>query len=97
MIKELGRDKFGKDRVKYYTDLQNEFYSKFTDIYKVFLRKDSQKKFLEWNYAVVLGNLSKAKLGSRLHNAQNKNLSHDGFLINVYMCLVNLCKPIFNL
>lgn len=43
---DLGREKFGKERVKYYTDLQNEFYSKLTDLYKIFLKKESQKAFL---------------------------------------------------
>lgn len=34
------------------------------------------------------------KLGARLHNANNANLSHDGILINAYACFLNLCKVI---
>jgi len=43
---DFGNDKIVKDKIKYYSDLQNEYYNKFTDIYKVFLRKESQKQFL---------------------------------------------------
>lgn len=39
---DLG-NKFGRDRVKYYTDLQNEFYLKFIDLFKMFFKKESQK------------------------------------------------------
>lgn len=39
VINDIGKEKFGRDRIKYYTDLQNEFYNHFTDVYKVFLRK----------------------------------------------------------
>lgn len=36
---DLGHDKFGKDKVKYFTDLQNEYYNKFTELFKIFLKK----------------------------------------------------------
>jgi hypothetical protein len=34
------------------------------------------------------------KLGSRLYNADNSKLSHDGILVNAYVCFLNLCKVI---
>jgi hypothetical protein len=43
MMAELGHDKLTRDRLKYYADLQYEFYEKLTEIYKVLLKKDSQK------------------------------------------------------
>lgn len=63
----------------------------------MFLKKDTQKQFLEWNYAAILGNLNRTKLGSRLHGAKNTEISHDGLMVNLYVSFLNLCKPIFNL
>jgi hypothetical protein len=60
------------------------------------MKKDSQRHFMEWNYALIFGNLQKSKLGSRLQGANNANLSHDGLVINIFMCLLNLCKPFLN-
>lgn len=60
----------------------------------MFLKKDSQKEFLQWNYALIYSNLKKAKIGSRLQNSNNSDLSHDGLVLNVYSCLLNLCKVI---
>lgn len=57
------------------------------------LKKDSQQEFLEWNYFLIHGNLKKAKLGSRLQNSTNSELSHDGLVLNAYVVLLNLCKP----
>lgn len=57
------------------------------------LKKDTQKQFFEWNYALIFGNLKKAKLGSRLHGSTNTDLSHDGLVLNAYMVMLNLCKP----
>jgi hypothetical protein len=45
---------------------------------------------------VILGNLKKAKLGSRVQGAKNTDLSHDGFTLNAYACMLNLCKPFLN-
>lgn len=42
---------------------------------------------------MILGNLKKAKLGSRVQGAKNADLSHDGFTLNAFSCLLNLCKP----
>ena len=52
---------------------------------------------MEWNYAAIIGNMGRTKLGSRLQNSRNTNLSSDGFLINLYVCLLNLCKPLFSI
>lgn len=46
MITEFGHDKIVRDKLKYYSDLQFQFYEKFTEIYKQLLKKDSQKLFL---------------------------------------------------
>jgi hypothetical protein len=43
MIAEFGHDKLVRDKLKYYGDLQYEFYDKLTEIYKTFLKKDTQK------------------------------------------------------
>ena len=71
MMAEFGHDKIVRDKLKYYGDLQYEFYDKLTEIYKVLLKKDSQRDILEWNYALIYGNLKKAKLGSRLQGSTN--------------------------
>lgn len=34
------------------------------------------------------------KLASRLYNADNSKLSHDGILLNAYAVFLNLCKVI---
>lgn len=60
------------------------------------MKKDSQKQFLEWNYALIFSNLKKSKLGFRLQNTNASNLSHDGLMLNIYVCLLNLCKIITN-
>lgn len=52
--------------------------------------------FLEWNYRCILSNLNRTKLGMRLQSAKNDNISHDGMMINLYVCMLNLCKPLFN-
>ena len=80
--------------MKFYTSLQGEFFGKFTEAYKAMLKKDTQKEFLAWNYKLLLSNIGKMKLGARLYNADNSMLSHDGTLINVYSCFLNLCKVI---
>jgi hypothetical protein len=49
---------------------------------------------MEWNYGLLLGNIGRTKLGSRLYNANNNSLSHDGTLLNAYVCFLNLCKVI---
>lgn len=49
---------------------------------------------MEWNYGLLVSNVGRTKLGSRLYNANNNNLSHDGTLLNVYSCFLNLCKVI---
>ena len=82
--------------MKYYGDLKTEFYGKFTDICKMLLKKDSQRLFFEWVYSAVMGNLARAKLITRLQSARNENISHDGFMINLYVCMLNLCRPLFN-
>lgn len=71
MINEFGKSKFGKQKLKTYSNLQNELYTKLTDIVKIFLKKDSKQQFLDWLHASVYGNLKKAKLASKLANAQN--------------------------
>ena len=92
MLQEFGRERLGKDRVKFYTNLQNELYSKLTHIFKLFFKKETQRDFFDWIYACILGNLYKSKLGARLMEASNKDQSHDGFVINIFVCLLNLCK-----
>lgn len=77
--------------------MQNELYTKLTDVVKVFLKKDTKQQFLDWVHACVYGNLKKAKLASKLANAQNKDISHDGLVVNLYMCILNLTKPILNI
>lgn len=93
MITEFGHEKIVRDKLKYYADLQNEFYEKLTEVYKTLLKKDTQKEFMEWNYALIHGNLKKAKLGSRLQNSTNTDLSHDGIMLNAFVVMLNLCKP----
>lgn len=82
--------------MKFYTNLQNEFYNKLTEVYKMLLKKGTQRQFLEWNYKLLLGNLGRMKLGARLYNADNSNYSHDGTLVNAYACFLNLCKVIIS-
>ncbi len=96
LLIEFGNERITKDKLKYYSNLQNEFYEKQTEVFKIFLKKDSQKHFFEWIYYCIKGNLQRAKLGSRLQNANNANLSHDGLMVNIYMCLLNLCKVILS-
>lgn len=43
-----------------------------------------------------MSNLSRAKLATRLAGYRNDNISHDGFMVNLYVCMLNLCKPLFN-
>jgi hypothetical protein len=43
---------------------------------------------------LLLENMDRMKLGARLYNADNSKLSHDGILVNVYVCFLNLCKVI---
>lgn len=80
--------------MKFYTNLQNEFFGKLTEGYKALLKKDTQKEFLAWNYKLLLSNIGKMKLGARLYNADTSMFSHDGTLINAYSCFLNLCKVI---
>ena len=42
---------------------------------------------------MIFSNLKKAKLGSRLQNSTNSDLSHDGIVLNSYVVFLNLCKP----
>jgi hypothetical protein len=94
VIAELGAERLSKEKMRFYTSLQNEFYNKITDAYKMLLKKGTQREFLDWNYKLLLNNLGRMKLGARLHNADNSNLSHDGILVNAYACFLNLCKVI---
>lgn len=91
-MQEFGKERLSKDRVKFYGSLQAEFYAKLTEVCKLFLKKDTQKPFLEWIYALVVGNQGKAKLGSKFKGG-DKDLSHDGFVVNIFVCMLNLCKP----
>lgn len=36
------------------------------------------------------------KLGHRIYNQENSNLSHDGILVNAYNALLGLCRVITN-
>ena len=66
------------------------------DAYRELMGKESRKMFLEWNYRLLVSNLSRMKLGNRLYNPENVELSHDGLLVNVYSCFLGLCKVITN-
>jgi hypothetical protein len=57
-------------------------------------KKGTQREFFDWNYRLLLNNMGRTKLAARLHNADNSKLSHDGILVNAYVCFLNLCKVI---
>ena len=83
-----------KAKVQFYSNLQNEFYDKLTDIFKALLKKDTKQDLFEWSYGTLAANMNKTKLGARLENANNEADSHDGLLVNAYACFMNLCKAI---
>lgn len=58
------------------------------------MKKETKNEFLEWNYALLIGNIGRTKLGSNLYNANNSAQSHDGILINAYAALLNISKVI---
>jgi len=37
------------------------------------------------------------KLGHRIYNSDNSDLSHDGLMVNAYSCFLGLCKAITNM
>ena len=74
--------------------MQNEYDNKLTDAYKMLFKKGTQREFFDWNYRLLLNNMGRTKLAARLHNADNSKLSHDGILVNAYVCFLNLCKVI---
>ena len=39
---ELGGERISKEKMKFYTNLQNEFYNKLTEAYKMLLKKGTQ-------------------------------------------------------
>jgi hypothetical protein len=76
MIGEFSSERLTRDKVKYYAKMQGEWVGRLGEVYRVLLRRDSQKAFLEWHYGLLLGNLKRTKLSARLQNADNQGLSH---------------------
>ena len=45
MREDFGSDRVDRSKLKLYADLQNEFYTNYTSIFKKLLQKDSQRLF----------------------------------------------------
>ncbi len=54
-----------------YLATQAEYSAKLCEAYKELMGKESRKVFLEWNYRLLVSNLSRMKLGNRLYNPEN--------------------------
>jgi hypothetical protein len=96
MNDQLGNDRLSREKIRMFDSLQAEYSGKLLEVYKELMRKESNKPFLEWNYRLLVSNLGRMKMGHRIYNSENNDLSHDGLLVNAYFCLLGLCKAITN-
>lgn len=97
MNDQLGNDRLSREKMRMYESLQGEYCSKLLEAYKELMRKESKPLFLEWNYRLLISNLDRMKLGHRIYNSENSELSHDGLMVNAYSCFLGLCKAITNM
>ena len=76
--------------------MESEYLNSLKEIFKQMFKKDSKKIFFEWLYCAVVGNQMRTKLGSRLSGAVNTTISGDGLMLNIYECLLDISRVIFD-